>query len=110
MHASTNGRPVQGPDSGAALQTAAGLLVHIEPLLVNRPEAARLLSISPRKLDEWVAQGLIPKWQRDGVVRFSVEDLRAFVTSNSPKRTAGDGRRPRTPSPSLRNGVDVPSI
>lgn len=86
------------------------LKVNIEPLLLDRHEAAAVLSISPRKLDEWAAAGLIPKWKRDGVVRFAVDDLRAFVASQKPKRTAGDGRRPRTPRPHVRNGVDAPPL
>jgi hypothetical protein len=86
------------------------LSVQIEPLMLCREDAAAVLSISPRKLDEWVSRGLIPKWKVDGVVRFAVDELRAFVASQKPKRTAGDDRRPRTPVHPGRNGTDAPSI
>ena len=85
----TNGRPVSRPDAGGAAQkTAAGTLESIEPILVTRPQAAELLSISVRKLDEWANRGLIRKWKLDGVVRFAVDDLRAFVASQLPEGMA----------------------
>ena len=31
-----------------------------EPLLLKKREAARILSISPRTLDDWVARGIVP--------------------------------------------------
>jgi len=31
-----------------------------EPQLLKKREAARILSISPRTLDDWVARGLVP--------------------------------------------------
>ena len=81
-----NGRPVLRPDAcGAGQNTAANLLVDIEPLLVTRDDAARLLSVSIRKLDLWVDRGLIPKWKLDRVVRFAVDDLRAFVQKHKVK-------------------------
>jgi hypothetical protein len=116
MREHNNGRPVPGPDAGgAASQTAAGQVSYfdlLDRLLVNRVDAARLLSISPRKLDEWVAAGLITKWKRDGVVRFNVEELRAFAATEKPKskRTAGDGRRLRAKVHPARNGVDAHSV
>ncbi len=60
--------------------------VQIEPLLLRRDDAASVLGISPRKLDEWCSRGLIGKWKVDGVVRFSVEDLRSFVASQAGER------------------------
>jgi hypothetical protein len=71
-------------DNQALLLTARPL-VRAEPLLLTRPDAARLLSVSPRKLDQWVAAGLIPKWKCDGVMRFTLDDLRAFVAASRPK-------------------------
>jgi hypothetical protein len=111
MHPKTNGRPVARSDAGgAALKTAAGALGNVEPLLLNRVDAARLLSISPRKFDQWVNAGLISKWSFSGVVRFELDGLRAFVANQRPKPTAGDGRRPSTPTLQLRNGVDAPPV
>ena len=40
-------------------ETVAPPLVVLTKLAYPRKEAAALLSISPRKLDEWVADGLI---------------------------------------------------
>ena len=31
-----------------------------EPLLLKKRDVARLLSISPRTLDDWVAKGIVP--------------------------------------------------
>jgi len=31
-----------------------------EPQLLKKREAARILSISPRTLDDWVARGIVP--------------------------------------------------
>jgi hypothetical protein len=104
-----NGRP-DGGSGGAAQHIAARPLVQIEPLLLNRADAARLLSVSPRKLDQWVKAGLIRKWKLDGVVRFAVEELRAFVASQQAKRTAGDGHRPRAMIHPGRNGIDAPPV
>jgi len=33
---------------------------HQEPQLHKKREAARMLSISPRTLDDWVAKGIVP--------------------------------------------------
>jgi hypothetical protein len=81
--------------------------VQMEPLLLTRPEAAAVLGIGVRKLDQWCAAGLIQKWKLDGVVRFAVDDLRAFVANQ--KQAAGEGRRPRTSTHPRRNGVGVSS-
>jgi hypothetical protein len=53
--------------------------VRVEPLLLRRAEAARVLTVSPRMLDDLVDAGLISKVRIGGVVAFDIEDLRAFV-------------------------------
>jgi hypothetical protein len=56
--------------------------VQVEPLLLRKADAARLLSISPRTFDDLVDAGLIGKWKLGGVTAFDVDDLRAFVRRN----------------------------
>src|SRR5262245_39483224 len=122
-----NGRLVHRPAAGgAAAKAAAGPLIHVEPILVRRPEAARLLSVSQRKFDEWVAAGLIARWKFGGSVFFTVDELRRFVkaaeSATAPefqrylaaqselarerkkKKAAGNGRRPLPQPPELSNG------
>lgn len=53
--------------------------VQIEPLLLRRDDAARVLSVSPRLFDDLVLAGLISKVKVGGVVAYDPEDLRAFV-------------------------------
>lgn len=59
--------------------TEPRLSVQIEPVLVRRSDAARLLAISPRQFDDLVDAGLVGKVRIGGVVAFAVEDLRAYV-------------------------------
>jgi hypothetical protein len=53
--------------------------VQIEPMLLRREEAARVLGVSPRLFDDLVLAGLISKVKVGGVVAFDPDDLRAFV-------------------------------
>jgi hypothetical protein len=53
--------------------------VKVEPLLLRRVDAARVLTVSPRLFDDLVDAGLIGKVRIGGVVAFDIEDLRAFV-------------------------------
>ncbi len=53
--------------------------VQVEPLLLRRVDAARVLSVSPRLFDDLVLAGLIGKVRIGGVVAFALEELRAFV-------------------------------
>jgi hypothetical protein len=53
--------------------------VQVEPLLLRKAEAARVLSVSPRLFDDLVLSGLIGKVKIGGVVAFDLEELRAFV-------------------------------
>jgi excisionase family DNA binding protein len=66
------------------------MLQSVEPLLVNRTAAARLLAVSLSKFASLVAQGRIPAVQIDGAVRFRVSDLEAFATANL-RRAVGGG-------------------
>lgn len=54
-------------------------LVHIEPLLLRKDEAARALSMSPRMFDDLLLAGVVGRVQIGGLVLFDVEELRAFV-------------------------------
>ena len=49
--------------------------------LMSHDEAAVALAISPRKLDEWVAQGLLTKRKADGGVRYLVREVEALAES-----------------------------
>lgn len=53
----------------------------LPPLLVKPPEAARLLSISPRKLWELTNCGEIPCVRIGAAVRYSLSDLEAWIQS-----------------------------
>ena len=54
-------------------------IVQIEPLLLRKDEAARVLSMSPRMFEDLLLAGLIGKVQIGGLVLFDVEELRGFV-------------------------------
>jgi hypothetical protein len=54
-------------------------VVQVEPLLLRKDEAARVLGMSPRMFDDLLLAGLIGKVQIGGLVLFDVEELRAFV-------------------------------
>jgi len=47
--------------------------------LLSRREAASYLAISPRKLDQLVADGDLPRIKIGTCVRFDVADLEAFI-------------------------------
>jgi hypothetical protein len=59
--------------------TEPGVRVQVEPLLLRKPVAAQLLTVSPRMFDDLVDAGLIGKVRIGGVVAFDVDELRAFV-------------------------------
>jgi len=66
---------------------------HIERMLVNECEAARLLSVSPRTMWAIAAAGEIrPIRIGRRVKRYDVQDLRDYVDSlKSPKEGGPDG-------------------
>ena len=49
------------------------------PELLTRPEAARILRISQRKLAEMKASGQIPYVQIGKSIRFDIRDLQAWI-------------------------------
>ena len=53
--------------------------VQIEPLLLRKDEAARVLGMSPRTFEDLVLAELVGKVQIGGLVLYDVEELRAFV-------------------------------
>lgn len=54
-----------------------------EPLLVDKAEAARLLGVSPRTIEAWVARQSIPFVKlgegKRSALRFRPSDLRAWI-------------------------------
>jgi hypothetical protein len=50
-----------------------------EPLLVTARDAAAMLAMSERKLWSLTDQGRIRRMKIDGMVRYAVDDLRAFL-------------------------------
>ena len=57
--------------------------------LLSKKQAAELLKVHPRTVDHWMAKKIIPyikvpagKGGRAGVVRFSLNDLEAFLNSH----------------------------
>jgi excisionase family DNA binding protein len=55
--------------------------LRLEPLLLRRVDAAHVLGLSPRKLDNLARDGLLPKCRIGGLVRFHIDDLRQFAAS-----------------------------
>lgn len=53
-----------------------------EPVLLTKTEAAELLGIAPRTLDEWRKAKAIACIVRPGFVRFLRSDLDAFINSH----------------------------
>lgn len=70
----------QSPNRNAETTiTQPRVSVQVEPLLLRKPDAARVLSVSPRVFDDLVLAGLIGKVRIGGVVAFDLEELRTFV-------------------------------
>ncbi|MBX3391075.1 MAG: helix-turn-helix domain-containing protein [Phycisphaeraceae bacterium] len=72
----------------------------VSRLLVKTSDAALMLQVSPRKLADLTARGMVPAVRIDGSVRYAVADLESFVRS-LPRCTGrgaggdGDGDVPR---------------
>ncbi|MCH7645338.1 MAG: helix-turn-helix domain-containing protein [Myxococcales bacterium] len=57
--------------------------------LVDSAEAARLLKLSPRTLENWRMAGKGPSYRKlGGAVRYATADLEAFSKSGKRTRTA----------------------
>lgn len=65
--------------SNTDAKTELRAVVQIEPLLLRKEEAARVLSMSPRMFDDLLLAGVVGRVQIGGLVLFDVEELRAFV-------------------------------
>ncbi|WP_390844181.1 helix-turn-helix domain-containing protein [Anatilimnocola floriformis] len=57
----------------------------MERLLISRKEASVMLSISQRLLWSLTASGVIPCVRLGRAVRYSVDDLRQFISENRGK-------------------------
>lgn len=64
-------------------EVQAASRTHRPLLLLTTPEAARNLSVSPRKLWALTASGEIPCVRIGRAVRYSVNDLANFVAANT---------------------------
>lgn len=67
-----------GPNAAPAPATSV-TTAPIEPLLLRREDAAKLLAISPRLLWSLTRRGEIPHVRLAKSVRYSVEALRAWL-------------------------------
>jgi len=64
---------------------------HQEPQLHKKREAARILSISPRTLDDWVAKGLVPYLAVSPRLHlFDIAEVRAALAQKFGIRTKED--------------------
>jgi hypothetical protein len=61
-------------------------------LILDTPDAAEYLSISPRTLEDWRWRGIGPPFYKLGrrIVRYRVEDLMAFALKSKRQNTASD--------------------
>lgn len=57
------------------------VVIEVEPLLVSRDDAARILAISPREIDNLRAASKIVARRHGRKVLFPIEELRRFATS-----------------------------
>lgn len=57
--------------------------------LLNTADVARILSVSPRTVQLWAKQGILPCFRVGAVVRFDPEDVRRFVEEKKTRRRAG---------------------
>ncbi len=64
-----------------------------QPLAVTARQAAQMLSISERSLWELWHRGELPRVQVGRSVRYSVEDLRAYISGQRRNATAVTGGR-----------------
>jgi DNA-binding transcriptional MerR regulator len=60
--------------------------------ILDTPDAAELLGISPRTLEDWRWRGIGPPFYKLGrrIVRYRAEDLLAFALKSKRQNTAGD--------------------
>src|SRR5438132_13834562 len=95
----------------------ARAIVQIEPLLLRKDEAARVLGMSPRTFEDLVLAELVGKVQIGGLVLFDVEELRAFVrrvrreglSKSRIEDLIEKGKRNRQSSPAARGGACSPA-
>ena len=66
------------------------LILIVCNLLYDRDEAAKMLSISVRKLDQLVARGDLKPRRIDDCVRFCISDLIRFASLNSAEPQGAD--------------------
>lgn len=60
---------------------AAALVANIEPLLVTREDAARLLSLSTKEIDRVRAKGDLVARRHGSRVLFTLDELRRFAAN-----------------------------
>ena len=70
---------VSGGAHSASASTTPGLVGDIAPLLLTSRQAATALAICPRTLWSLKQKGEIPALKVGGLVRFSSDDLQAWI-------------------------------
>ena len=70
----------------AVRDEVAGILADLtdRPVAVTADEAARLLCVSRRQVDRWIAEGLLPRVPHTSAVRIPRCAVEAFATSGAP--------------------------
>jgi excisionase family DNA binding protein len=63
--------------------------------LLTKKEAANLLGVKSRTLDDWREAGAIACIEKPGYVRFRLEDVQAFIARNLKEPRPRAGFRPR---------------
>ena len=81
---STTNRIDTLPDEPATSPAAAGIPLAIAPLLLTEAQAAELLSLSPRKVWELAACGVIPFIKIHALKRYRLIDLENWVSRGCP--------------------------
>jgi DNA-binding transcriptional MerR regulator len=61
-------------------------------LILDTPDAADLLGVSPRTLEDWRWRGIGPPFYKLGrrIVRYRAEDLITFALKSKRQNTGGD--------------------
>lgn len=61
----------------------------LQPLMVKPSQAAKLLQVCEKTLWTWTKDGTIPAIKVGGVVRYSVDALRQWITNRTKNKGTG---------------------
>lgn len=90
MNPPTRPRPSECPREPASTTGGMTQQDHIQPLLVSRIDAAKMLGVSDRKLAQLVACRAIPSVKVGTRRLFEPEQLREWVRRGCPTTPGGD--------------------